>query len=48
MKYETPELTALTPAINASQAIKVQPQSCEDVPLCYLTELPLGAYEDWE
>lgn len=47
MKYQTPELTALKPAIDAIQTIAAQkpfysgtdgPESRENV----------GAYEDWE
>ena len=47
MKYETPELTALTPAINASQAIKAEPRCVCEGPL-YLTEYGTSAYQDWE
>ncbi len=42
MKYETPELTVLTPAINAIQGIKLQQDgdgSSKD---------PVVSYEDWE
>ena len=44
MKYETPELTALTPAINAIQAIK------NAVPFGDTLENHevSSAYEDWE
>jgi len=45
MKYETPELTALTPAINAIQAAK-NPEPDGDGQS--LTEVPIGAYQDWE
>jgi hypothetical protein len=44
MKYETPELTALTPAIDAIQAIKVSPNPTDGVH----PELSAAAYEDWE
>jgi hypothetical protein len=47
MKYETPELTALTPAINASQAIKAETRCVCEGPL-YLTEYGTSAYQDWE
>jgi hypothetical protein len=47
MKYETPKLTALTPAINAIQATKGEPPNTLDTPL-YLTEHLGGAYQDWE
>ncbi len=46
MKYETPELTALTPAINAIQGGKTDITSPRDS-----SSAPndvLGAYEDWE
>jgi len=45
MKYETPELTALTPAINAIQAVK---NPIQDVDGQSMTEVPIGAYQDWE
>lgn len=44
MKYETPELTALTPAIDAIQAIKVSPNPTDGSQ----PEQSVGAYEDWE
>jgi len=45
MKYETPELTALTPAINAIQATKVN----QIHPLDSQSKNELGVgYEDWE
>jgi hypothetical protein len=44
MKYETPELTALTPAINAIQVSKVG--AGIDTPNA--NEPPTSAYEDWE
>jgi hypothetical protein len=47
MKYETPELTALTPAINAIQAVKQEPPDIEDHPTL-MTESSTGAYQDWE
>jgi hypothetical protein len=43
MKYETPELTALTPAINAIQAPK-QPTA----PFESGNNEVIAAYEDWE
>ncbi len=46
MKYETPELTALTPAINAVQTASkplVQNQQDSDG-----TNEIVGAYADWE
>ena len=48
MKYETPELTALTPAINAIQITpgsKVPPQAHLDTGS---NDSFSGAYEDWE
>ena len=47
MKYESPKVTALTPAINAIQATKV-PGSPEDHPGSGKIETGMGAYEDWE
>ena len=47
MKYETPELTALAPAINAIQAVKQEPPDIEDHPTL-MTESSTGAYQDWE
>jgi hypothetical protein len=47
MKYETPELTALAPAINAIQATKGFPVDTQDAPR-ELTESTGGAYQDWE
>jgi hypothetical protein len=47
MKYETPKLTALTPAINAIQATKGEPVNIKDTPT-KLTEHMVGAYQDWE
>lgn len=47
MKYETPELTALTPAINAIQRVKGEPFNILDLGP-FLTEYPSAAYEDWE
>jgi hypothetical protein len=47
MKYETPELTALSPAINAIQSTgnnKVAPPIGEDGDL----NEHVGAYLDWE
>jgi hypothetical protein len=45
MQYETPELTALTTAINAIQSTK-QPVINGDNPM--QTEASVGAYPDWE
>jgi hypothetical protein len=42
MKYETPQLTALTPAINAIQVGK------ETTPTADGIREPVAAYEDWE
>jgi hypothetical protein len=45
MTYETPELTALTPAINAIQGTK-SPIQNDDSKL--EMEVGVGAYQDWE
>ena len=45
MKYETPELTALTPAINAIQGTKDSGSPTDGVPNNIEV---LSAYEDWE
>ena len=45
MTYKTPELTALTPAINAIQSEK---SPIPDGDSKGLTEVPVGAYQDWE
>jgi hypothetical protein len=47
MKYETPELTALTPAINAIQQ-KKDDIGVTDSPATTPPKEPLGAYADWE
>jgi hypothetical protein len=46
MKYETPELTALTPAINAIQG----PTADKIAPVFHDGDLNegVGAYQDWE
>ena len=44
MKYETPELTALTPAINAIQTTKTVLGSFDSL---HEPE-EVGAYQDWE
>jgi hypothetical protein len=45
MKYKTPELNVLTPAINAIQTPKnVPPDIDHEQP----EEQPVSAYEDWE
>jgi hypothetical protein len=48
MKYETPELTALTPAISAIQ--KTQDKSEQNVTDSIATDRPetSNAYADWE
>ena len=47
MKYETPELTALTPAINAIQGDRRKPSLIEQrFDGCH--ERSDRAYEDWE
>jgi hypothetical protein len=45
MKYETPELTALTPAINVIQSAKQTSGHDSDTPQ---NEPPTSAYQDWE
>ena len=47
MKYETPELTALTPAVNAIQATKTINHPLDSQPTPQ-PEVGVGAYEDWE
>ena len=48
MKYETPELKALTPAINAIQAFKNDMTGVVDNPVT-TPRYELGAaYADWE
>ncbi len=52
MKYETPELTALTPAINAIQSCSATSKAITTT--CTETNHPVGhneavaAYADWE
>ena len=46
MKYETPELTALTPAINAVQVSKGSPDLGDSPP--EPNNETIGAYADWE
>ncbi len=46
MKYETPELTALSPAINAIQYPKGTMTNDHDTPA--YVEIGVGAYQDWE
>ena len=48
MKYEKPELTALTPAISAIQQTTIgkQPNNDEDADLVHT--LPVSSYEDCE
>ncbi len=48
MKYETPELTALTPAINAIQATKTNSSPADGSEPQPNHESGMGAYEDWE
>lgn len=47
MRYETPELTALTPAIDAIQSIKGS-SGVTDVPSTNPPKEAGAAYEDWE
>lgn len=47
MKYETPELTPLTPAIDAVQDGK-NPDKSKDNGGSGLPEMTVAAYEDWE
>lgn len=46
MKYETPELTALTPAINAIQSLNKGRINMVDTPTEHNENPP--AYADWE
>jgi len=49
MKYETPELTALTPAINAIQGVSAKPHvATPHDSFTDTNEIPSGAYQDWE
>jgi hypothetical protein len=48
MKYETPEMTALTPAINAIQSAPKPPVSNTYDSITHLYDEFDGAYEDWE
>jgi hypothetical protein len=48
MKYETPDLRALTPAINAIQGTPKEPFGTLDVPATAEPRDPMGAYADWE
>ena len=49
MKYETPELTALTPALNAIQSgDKLTVTHILDSPLTGEVNEATGAYADWE
>jgi hypothetical protein len=45
MKYETPELTALTPAVNAIQTTKAATPTDDS---SSKHEIGMAAYEDWE
>jgi hypothetical protein len=49
MKYETPELTALTPAINAIQGLGIKNEHVmvTDGSTSYFNEASPG-YQDWE
>jgi hypothetical protein len=47
MKYETPELTALTPAINAIQSSKPVMEAIDSTTPHELNEAS-GVYADWE
>ena len=45
MKYETPEVTVLTSAVNAIEAVKYGPIAMDGV---FPQEHGVGAHEDWE
>jgi hypothetical protein len=47
MKYETPEMTALTPAINVIQGVKPPNAEYMDSP-SPTNESTFGGYADWE
>ncbi|MGA2335017.1 MAG: hypothetical protein ABSG08_06540 [Terriglobales bacterium] len=47
MKYETPELTALMPAINAIQTVKTTIGPVDN-PVIETRDNGMAAYEDWE
>jgi hypothetical protein len=48
MKYETPELTALAPAINAIQGQKDDSTPADGIEPEPNHESGTGAYQDWE
>ncbi len=48
MKYKTPELTALTPAINAIQSPKTMPPAAYDALQPTAFNESIGGYADWE
>ena len=48
MKYETPELTALTPAINAIQSIPTKHSGTTDSLHPNVNDGPGAGYQDWE
>jgi len=50
MKYETPELTALTPAVSAIQGVFTHKgkKTTTDSQIPSLVNEGLAAYEDWE
>jgi hypothetical protein len=48
MKYDTPELTALTPAINAIQSGDKGDSGSTDSPATNPPKELIGAYADWE
>ena len=48
MKYETPEMTAMTPAINAIQSIGVKPSPNDAADGGGPSNEETGAYADWE
>ena len=50
MKYETPQMTALTPAVNAIQetSAKALPQGIDYFEPSDVLHEVIGAYTDWE
>jgi hypothetical protein len=48
MKYEIPELTALTPAINAIQGSKPTLDEAIDTTSPHAVNESYGVYADWE
>jgi hypothetical protein len=48
VKYKTPQVTALTPAINAIQTVHKSDNTPYDNPITDRFEASTAAYQDWE